>query len=79
MWRIAVPAQTSAAMARIAFTHISTAPFIFQTKHRFMVREICAQQSDQPCCICTAEVPASAVLLFASLHLLHLSFPLAAA
>jgi hypothetical protein len=27
MWRIAVPAQTSAAMARIAFTHISTAPF----------------------------------------------------
>lgn len=37
----------------------------------FRAREICAQQSDQPCCICTAEVPASAVLLFASLHLLH--------
>lgn len=37
----------------------------------FRTREICAQQSDQPCCICTAEVPASAVLLFASLHLLH--------
>lgn len=37
----------------------------------FRTREICAQQSNQPCCICTAEVPASAVLLFASLHLLH--------
>lgn len=42
----------------------------------FKTREICPQQSDQPCCICTAEVPASAVLLFASLHLLHAPFPL---
>ena len=37
----------------------------------FRTREICAQQSDQPCCICAAEVPASAVLLFVLLHLLH--------